>query len=223
MAKAFYIIIETGPDAGRRFDLRGGSIVIGRDPTNDIVLDDIEVSRKHARLIAQSGGYVIEDMGSTNGTYVDEERIRAMLPLRPGTRVRLGENITFMYEAEVVEEADTDPVLPASPQRRGAAPAASQPEPLVSEARLEPDPYREAFAEADPEPQPRGAMEAPAAEMPAPRRERRSRPAILENRWAVGCLILLLLGACGAIAFLWYVDANFLWCDVFGGLIPACR
>ena len=212
MAKAFFIIIETGPDAGRRFDLRGGSIVIGRDPTNDIVLDDIEVSRKHARLIAQSGGYVIEDMGSTNGTYVDEERIRAMLPLRPGTRVRLGENITFMYEAEVVEEADTDPVLPASPLPRSAA---------SHEPRPDPDPYREAFA--DPEPEPRGAMEAPAAEMPAPRRERRSRPAILENRWAVGCLILLLLGACGAIAFLWYVDANFLWCDVFGGLIPACR
>ena len=214
MAKAFYIIIETGPDAGRRLDLRGGSLVIGRDPTNDIVLDDIEVSRKHARLIAQSGGYVIEDMGSTNGTYVDEERIRAIMPLAPGTRVRLGENITFMYEAEVVEEADTDPVAPA------------RPEVLVSEPKAQPgpDPYRSAFVdpEPEPEPEPRGVMEAPAAEMPA-RRARRPRPAILENRWAVGCGILLILGACGAIAFLWYVDANFLWCDVFGGLIPACR
>lgn len=216
MAKAFYIIIETGPDAGRRIDLRGGSLVIGRDPTNDIVIDDIEVSRKHARLIAQSGGYVIEDMGSTNGSYVDEERIRAILPLRSGTRVRLGENITFMYEAEVIEEADTDPVLPSR--------QAHSPEPLVAAApaQHEPDPYRDAFADPEPEPDSYGAMDAPAAEVP-PRRPRRARPAILENRWAVGCLILLILGACGAIAFLWYVDANFLWCDVFGGLIPACR
>ena len=39
---------------------------------------------------------------------------------------------------------------------------------------------------------------------------------------AIGCGVLVLLGLCITVAGLWYIDANFLWCDVFGGLIPGC-
>jgi len=46
---------------------------------------------------------------------------------------------------------------------------------------------------------------------------------LFTQRWMMIAAVLLILGACAAISFFWYVDANFLWCDVFGGLISACR
>jgi hypothetical protein len=57
------------------------------------------------------------------------------------------------------------------------------------------------------------------------RRERRKglRLPLLDRRLMIGCAALLLLGVCAGIAFFWYVDANYLWCDVFGGMIAACR
>lgn len=208
MDQAHYILIETGPDAGRRYELGADSLVIGRDPASDIVLDDIEVSRRHARLIPQSDGYVIEDMGSTNGTYVDEARIRSVMPLKPGTRVRLGENITFLFESEQGAMADTGP-LPMMPPESVAAP-----EPIPMEASvLQEAESRRAQARQVPPPE----------EAPPRRAARRPRPAWMSNPIAVGCAILLLLGLCGFIAFLWYVDANFLWCDVFPWFFSACQ
>jgi hypothetical protein len=45
---------------------------------------------------------------------------------------------------------------------------------------------------------------------------------VFSQRWVMPVAIAVIFGACALTAFLWYVDANFLWCDVFGGIIPAC-
>lgn len=60
---------------------------IGRDLTNDIVINDAEISRRHARLISQAGGYVLEDLGSTNGTFINGQRLASPYILRPGETV----------------------------------------------------------------------------------------------------------------------------------------
>jgi pSer/pThr/pTyr-binding forkhead associated (FHA) protein len=96
MATKFSLVIKEGPNPGRRVELSRSQFVIGRDPSSDFHIQDIEISRRHARLIAQSGGYTVEDLGSTNGTFVNNERIRTITPLRPGDALRLGELVTLI-------------------------------------------------------------------------------------------------------------------------------
>ena len=57
---------------GQSFDLNKPVVTIGREAGNDIVLEDPQVSRHHARLTLQGGGYVVEDLGSTNGSFINE-------------------------------------------------------------------------------------------------------------------------------------------------------
>ena len=69
-SQTFQLVVQKGPTPGKVYELIQEEISIGRDITNRIVINDAEVSRKHARLKFQSGAYVIEDLGSTNGTAV---------------------------------------------------------------------------------------------------------------------------------------------------------
>ncbi len=97
MATNFVLLMKEGPDIGQRTPIAKSSFVLGREPSCDLPVNDVEVSRRHARLIAQSGGHAIEDLGSTNGTFVNGQRIRTVTVLRLGDKVRLGEIITFVY------------------------------------------------------------------------------------------------------------------------------
>jgi EmrB/QacA subfamily drug resistance transporter len=82
-----------GPDTGRMFAL-GEETVLGRDDTADIVLEDPsgELSRRHARVGLTDGAAVVEDLGSTNGTLLNGERISGSRPLRSGDQIRIGQN-----------------------------------------------------------------------------------------------------------------------------------
>jgi hypothetical protein len=81
-------LVLVRPD-GTRVALRAG-LRIGRAPENDIVIRDTRVSRRHARVVAAGDGYAIEDLGSSNGTYVDGERTPGA-PIGPGTTITLGD------------------------------------------------------------------------------------------------------------------------------------
>jgi predicted component of type VI protein secretion system len=95
----FQLVMRAGPQPGAVFPLQKSEIYIGRDPSNDLVIGDAEVSRKHARLIWQSGGYILEDLGSTNGTYLNGQRLLGPHVMRPGEVIQLGENVTLVFEA----------------------------------------------------------------------------------------------------------------------------
>ena len=75
-SQTYQLVMQKGPNPGKIFELVQEELTIGRDITNRIVINDPEVSRKHARLVLQSGSYVIEDLGSTNGTFLDDKRIK---------------------------------------------------------------------------------------------------------------------------------------------------
>ena len=77
---------------GKRFSLSDGSVRIGRGPENDVVLHSDSVSRRHARVETRSGGYVVVDMHSTNGTYVNDELVDAQA-LRRGDQLKVGDTI----------------------------------------------------------------------------------------------------------------------------------
>ena len=82
--------IVEGPQAGRQLPL--DSVVdIGREPSLPLHLDeDTQVSRRHARIAVQGGAVVVEDLGSTNGTYVNDQPINSPRTLNPGDKVRIG-------------------------------------------------------------------------------------------------------------------------------------
>ncbi|HLM86066.1 MAG TPA: FHA domain-containing protein [Solirubrobacteraceae bacterium] len=81
-------IIEGG-EAEREFSVTA-MLVIGRDPSVDLVITDADVSARHASLIPLDVGFAIEDLGSTNGTFVNGRRVSSAHEVRPGDRIQLG-------------------------------------------------------------------------------------------------------------------------------------
>jgi hypothetical protein len=82
------VVVKTGPEAGRRVEL-DLEVAIGRQD-GDLVVEDPEVSRRHAVLRRSGGSVVVEDLDSTNGTFVNGERIRSPITVGPGDQVRVG-------------------------------------------------------------------------------------------------------------------------------------
>lgn len=118
----FQFVMRAGPTPGATFPLEGNQIIIGRDPASTISINDPEVSRRHARLIFQGGKYVLEDLGSTNGTFVNGQRLAGPHVLKAGDVVSLGEQIILMFDAIMVDPGATV----VSPRRIGQ-PAAAAP------------------------------------------------------------------------------------------------
>lgn len=87
--QGFALVVERGPRAGMTYVLNNGTTTVGRDPNSDIFLNDITVSRHHCRFVADAGSLVVEDSGSTNGTYVRDVAVERA-PLRAGDEVIVG-------------------------------------------------------------------------------------------------------------------------------------
>jgi len=83
------LVVRRGPNAGARFLLDAPRTTAGRRPDSDIFLDDVTVSRKHAEFLRREGRFVVRDVGSLNGTYVQRDRIEEAV-LRPGDEVQIG-------------------------------------------------------------------------------------------------------------------------------------
>ena len=127
MADLILEIVE-GSDAGKQLELTG-PVDIGRDPGLTLGLEDTQASRRHARISFQNNAAVVEDLGSTNGTYVNDQPIQAPRVIRPGDRVRIG--------LTVIELRDR--------QQVAARPSAVQPVPqltAVDQGVLQPAPYQ---------------------------------------------------------------------------------
>ncbi|HEY5342242.1 MAG TPA: FHA domain-containing protein [Solirubrobacteraceae bacterium] len=94
------LVVERAPghDPGMIYDL-DGDIVLGRGERAEIRLEDPFASSRHARVYEQGNIVVIEDLGSTNGTYLNEELLETPRPLHPGDRVRIGDS-EFAFEVD---------------------------------------------------------------------------------------------------------------------------
>ncbi|HMD79935.1 MAG TPA: FHA domain-containing protein [Anaerolineales bacterium] len=185
MASHFQLIMRSGPTPGAVFNLGGDQLTVGRDSTNDVVINDAEISRRHARLTFQGGKYILEDLGSTNGTFVNGQRLAGPRVLKAGEVVSFGEQIVLVYEASTFDPAATI----ASP-RAAAVPSASRPVAPPPPAPVE---Y---------------AGSVPASPVPVPATTRTNITPILI---AVGFVLFL----CTCAGILWFIDANFLWCTFF--------
>jgi hypothetical protein len=95
----YQLVMRTGPTPGKTYPLSKSEIYIGRDVSNDIAINDSEISRKHARLTLQEDSFVLEDLGSTNGTFVEAQRLMGPHVLSPGELIMFGENVGMVFEA----------------------------------------------------------------------------------------------------------------------------
>ncbi|HPB51386.1 MAG TPA: GGDEF domain-containing protein [Myxococcota bacterium] len=106
-----------GANLGRKYDLLSEVVTLGRDPENAIVLESDSVSRRHARIEKVNEDWYIVDLGSTNGTYVNDKLIQPRARLVSGQFIKIGElifkylngdNIESAYHEEIYRTAVTD-------------------------------------------------------------------------------------------------------------------
>jgi predicted component of type VI protein secretion system len=192
MPGQYQLVMRSGPTPGAVFPLEGDQLMIGRDSTNGVAINDAEVSRRHARLTFQGGKYVVEDLGSTNGTFVNGQRLSGPHVLKAGDVVAFGEQIVLMYDAVNIDPGATV----ASPRNAMRAVAVVPP--------LAPPPLVQNFA-----------GEVPIGPEPVPVSPARN------NLTPILIAVALFLFVCACIAFFWWVDATYRWC-VFFPFISGC-
>ncbi len=121
MADIFKLVVQKGPAVGQAFELVDGQITMGRESSNSITIDDRALSRSHAKLIKTASGYTIQDLGSTNGTYINGEAINSPHDLKNGDKIFIGETVVIEFQ---VIPGKNDPnatfVMPAPNKRANA-------------------------------------------------------------------------------------------------------
>jgi len=201
-SQTFQMVMQTGPTPNKSFTLSKKEIIIGRDTNADIVINVAEISRQHTRLRLEANGYIAEDLGSTNGTFVNGSRLTGPITLRPGDIIQLGEAATLAYQTT---QYDPDATIVASAKTNIAAPSRPAPAPIAK-------PAAPAFA---------GNVPASPAHADAPLpQEKPSRPWL----WAsIGCLgVIICLAVVGAYIF----DSMNLYCtppfNLLSGILYPC-
>jgi hypothetical protein len=210
---SFRLIVRRGPQPNQIYELNKDSLTIGRDINNEIVINDPEVSRNHCRLTRGAGGYTLEDLGSTNGTFVNGQRLTGSRPLASSDMIGMGETVTLGYESTLTPAVPVDPQAASSGTmigQRPQMPQGGQPgygaqpaygNPASGQQPYNPnDPYGGAGVPPAPPPQ-YGFQEAP-----PPTGGNTARFVFL----GCGCLILLCIVV--TIIALLYIDANNLYC-----------
>ncbi|MBM4379908.1 MAG: FHA domain-containing protein, partial [Deltaproteobacteria bacterium] len=96
----FQLTIAAGQEAGKEFVFDQASVTIGRNSDCDVVLYDSGISRKHARIFISGGVLSVEDLGSSNGTLVNGERVQGSLDLQDGDILTLGPVVFQFYAME---------------------------------------------------------------------------------------------------------------------------
>ncbi len=231
---SFRLVVRRGPQPNQAFDISQEAATLGRGINNDIVINDREISRNHLRLLRAGDGLTVEDLGSTNGTFVNGKRIAGVTPLNIGDMIGLGDTVVLALEL-LADEARMHDLLPAEP---ADAPTPAPPsgyglQPAPSDA-FAPPPGGDAYAQPGYAAQPElpAAPTQPPSAYPAPQQGYAAPPqqypaydydpyAAREERsgtspWLIlGCFVFfVLVFVCFAGIALVLVDVLNLWCDI---------
>lgn len=122
-------MVQSGPETGKVFSVERTSLVVGRQVGTDIVINDQQISRRHARFDLVNGTLIVNDLGSANGTKVNGQRLEAnqSRPLAPGDTVQMGTTVLVVRGS-----TPANPPLPAYPSYN--QPPAAVPPPVAPPA-----------------------------------------------------------------------------------------
>ncbi len=112
------LICEEAGAARREIPLRKSRFTFGKMPDNDLVLDRVNISRRHCQIFSEGGAWFVRDLASRNGTFVDGRKIEADIPLKDGSRIQLGD---FTMTFKIDEGAPASPGQ-AVPGKAGGLP-----------------------------------------------------------------------------------------------------
>jgi pSer/pThr/pTyr-binding forkhead associated (FHA) protein len=119
-----YLLLERGPRPNQQYLLAGEDTSIGRNAANEIMIVDPEVSRRHARIVRRAEQFALEDLGSTNGTFLNGHRITHLTTLQDGDLIDLGDSISLRFITAAA------PHIPAPPAQVAETPSV-EPEPAL--------------------------------------------------------------------------------------------
>jgi len=166
-------VVRVGALAGQRLTVRTPIVNVGRADYNDVVVPDPSVSTSHAKLQRREGVWVLVDLDSTNGTFVDGERVKDEAPLAPGAVVRLGD-VQLVFEptddAVAAVKGGGTQVLRTPLSMAPAAPAAKRPSPPPGVRPPPPVPPKAPVAAGPKAAAPAAPKVRPPAAKPAPKR-----------------------------------------------------
>lgn len=197
MSAKLSIIFQTPPLKGLDFAINKPRTTIGRDPNNDIVIDHIEVSRKHAIIEYKDDQVTVTDAGSLNGTMVDGKVISEPTVVTPGQTIAVSNAVRFVLTEE---ESEAEKTIVLEPEEELPV----QPKTIDP---IEPDDRGlDDFEPFYPDEIEREADEA----------VKQFEASKVKNRNTVLWLIAILIGVIllGIVLFVWYIDHYALWCDV---------
>ncbi len=200
----FRIIIQTGPDQGKEIILDKPDLGIGRDGHNEIVINDPEVSRYHAHLFLGEKGYMVEDKGSTNGTFVNTKRITEPTLLKNNDVVLLGENISFNFEGDNLE-ATIPGTAKRVPSKQGARAMPPIPSSGLEKRPAIPEPIFPSMV-ANP-----GEAIGDQISAPTPKKK------LPTWAWIIIIAVIALILLC--LIPIWIIDLTNSWCNIFGRIL----
>jgi len=208
MSATYQLVIRSGAGAGKVLPLDKSELHVGRDVTNDLVISDEKVSRRHARLYSEGDQYVVEDLGSTNGTFINGARLSGPHLLRAGEQITFGETSIVSYER--TEEDPNATVMSTF----AAAPSTVQPP-------------RQSGGHERPSGQKQGDQGYPASQVPLARNDFEAAPPAAAQKkkpktLLIVVLLIIALFICGCAAAFFYIDSQNLYCSVIPFLFPGC-
>jgi hypothetical protein len=122
------LVVRQGANVGMTYHITRAEAVLGREEETDISVRDPEVSRRHARISWQSGSHYVEDLGSTNGTFLNGNLVTSPQPLRSGDTIGIGQTM-LVFQTEASARPTKPPPAPdyAAPPPSPPPPAAARP------------------------------------------------------------------------------------------------
>lgn len=207
----YRLIIRRGPQPNQVFELTKQVITIGRDIINDITISDPEVSRQHCQLVKSAEGYTLTDNDSTNGSFINGERVTGSRLLQNGDTIGFGETVIVSYTVTTALTArSAAEKTPTEPKKQADIAAAKGDTQQVAAAEVAEPAEAEADVGADtetrpPDPPPAYVMNPPAEPVATPE----ARRVLL-----FGCGVLVALCLISTFMGAILIDASGRWGDV---------
>jgi len=216
-ANKYQATMRSGPFPGKTFPIEKEEAVLGRDLANEIVISDPEVSRRHARFFIRDESVFVEDLGSTNGTFLNGERIASPQQLRMGDVITFGESVVMVFEKFTQEPGETE----------AAPPVETVPEPVYPppppQPHFEPETYQP--------PADTGYYRRTGPVQPTPDEEEPSVPIMPERArkakrdglptWMIILIIAIVVVVCVIAVTLYFMPASW-WCAITFDALAGC-